>query len=364
MPGPIGTNNDIGGAENFGQETGSAALLGRISGKLLASNLERNGIDLTVRNTPTSDDLLYISVTTRGIGVNTNPQSAIDVNGKSNASIGHIDDNFTIGNVTANSDSFVSSLVGNLTVTSSRVVMPTTHFDQVKFSGSSIVSTSGNLAISSATTTELSNTVITKSTRVTENTSVDGTLSTSGTLYLGNDPVDVIVVNTDFTQSLVPHVSNRYNLGTASKRWKNLFVSHSVHHSEIQNASVIKTGTGLEILGDQSTVTSNSSAPVVISSPVNFSIVEIENSSVRNLSVIESTESGYVAVRDTSGMVIPAGTTSERLATEAGSIRWNTSDNYLEVYTGVEFTNSMGSRIIESEEEYNDLLQVYTLVLG
>ena len=363
MPGPIGTNNDIGGSENFGQETGSAALLGRISGKLLSSNLTRNGIDLTVRNTSTSDDLLYVNVTSRGVGINTTPQSALDVKGYSHSTFGHVDDNFTIGNVTASNNSFVSSLVGNLTVSSSQVTMPTTHFDQVKFSGTAISSTTGNLVISSATQTVFGPTQVLTPLAVKKNVQVDGILSVGGTLYLGDSPVDVIVVNTDFSQSLVPHMSNRYNLGTDTKRWKNLFVSHSVHHSEIKNASTIKTNGGLEIDGDQTTITS-ASAPVVVTSPVDFTHIRVVNSSIYNLHTLESTGTGYVAIRDRSGMVIPSGTNSERQTSESGSIRWNTSSNYLEVYTGVDFENSMGSRIIESEEEYNDLLQVYTLVLG
>ena len=44
--------------------------LGRISGPLLKSNLLRNGVDLAFEN-----DLLYLDVTNRRIGINTSTPS-------------------------------------------------------------------------------------------------------------------------------------------------------------------------------------------------------------------------------------------------------------------------------------------------
>ena len=44
--------------------------VGRISGPLLTSNLERNGINLAFRNTSSDTQLLYLDVNTNKIGIN------------------------------------------------------------------------------------------------------------------------------------------------------------------------------------------------------------------------------------------------------------------------------------------------------
>ena len=44
--------------------------VGRISGPLLTANLERNGINLTFRNTSSDTQLLFLDVNSGKIGVN------------------------------------------------------------------------------------------------------------------------------------------------------------------------------------------------------------------------------------------------------------------------------------------------------
>ena len=51
----------------------SSGILGRISGKLLSANLERDGIDLTFRNNPLDADLLYLDVNNLRVGINQTP---------------------------------------------------------------------------------------------------------------------------------------------------------------------------------------------------------------------------------------------------------------------------------------------------
>ena len=51
--------------------------LGRISGKLLSENLERQGVDLTFRNEQYDPDLLYLDVTNMRIGIEGAPPTSL-----------------------------------------------------------------------------------------------------------------------------------------------------------------------------------------------------------------------------------------------------------------------------------------------
>ena len=370
MPGPIGLNNDIGGPESFGQESGSAAYLGRISGKLLASNLERHGFDLTVRNLSTSDDTLYIDVNSKKIGINCVPTAALDVSGISKSNVMHIDSDFIIGNITANKNSLISSLVGNLQVNVSSgqgtIQFPTTVFDQLRFQSTSIspVTQNSNLVIQSNAAVELTSTSANYNVHVTNNVLVSELLTVNGTLYIGDSPVDTIVVNTGFTQDLVPHESSVYSLGDTIRRWKTLFANDLSSQSAVSSVSNLRVG-NLEVKGTTREITSFNNTQVTISSNnVNVQAVSFNGNLVENLLTIANTNNGYVAFRDSSGVVIPSGTSSQRAETSTGGLRWNTSDNFLEVYTGVDFKNSLGSEFVETEEDLDDILQAYTLILG
>ena len=56
--------------------------VGRITGPVLAANLERNGIDLSFKNTSSDTQLLYLDVNTNKLGVNKGVTSyELDVNG-------------------------------------------------------------------------------------------------------------------------------------------------------------------------------------------------------------------------------------------------------------------------------------------
>lgn len=370
MPGPIGLSNDIGGPESYGQETGSAAYLGRISGKLLASNLERNGFDLTIRNTATDPDILYIDVNSNKIGVNCTPTAELDVNGTTKSNVFHIDSDFVIGNVTANKNSLISSLVGNLRInvknSQGSIRFPTTVFDKVKFQGTSIapIGVDQPLFINSATAVEFSSATV-KSVEVLKNVSVTDLLRVNGTLYLGDNPIDTIVVNTDFTQDLVPHVSGSYSFGTSTKRWKTLFANTISNQNLVSNVSAMRAG-GIYINGVDSRFTTANDRPISLSSNTLVSIQSItfNDGAITNLSTISPTHDGYVAFTGLNGVVIPTGSTAQRETTEAGGIRWNSTDNFLEVYTGDEFKNSMGSPFVETEEDLDDILHAYSLILG
>jgi len=90
----------------------------------------------------------------------------------------------------------------------------------------------------------------------------------------------------------------------------------------------------------------------------------IENFKDSNFS-IAVTDQGYVKFDTSGGMVIPFGTDSDRPETpEVGDTRWNTEQEYLEVYTGTEWQRAAGTGEEVTEDLMKEIVDIYTLVLG
>jgi len=88
--------------------------IGRITGPMLFSNLDRQGVNLAI-----DANLVYADVTNRRVGISSsNPQYTLDVNG--NAHIGNL---YILGN-TINSDTGIT-FVSNLTATNTKILSTT-----------------------------------------------------------------------------------------------------------------------------------------------------------------------------------------------------------------------------------------------
>jgi len=70
------------------------------------------------------------------------------------------------------------------------------------------------------------------------NSSLTGDLTLGGNIQIGDATTDSITITSDLTSNLIPNASDSYNLGSATQRWNNLFLSGSVsasggpHHFE------------------------------------------------------------------------------------------------------------------------------------
>jgi hypothetical protein len=80
---------------------------------------------------------------------------------------------------------------------------------------------------------------------------------------------------------------------------------------------------------------------------------------------IAATGTGYYVFSGTNGMIIPAGPDVDRRASPVvGETRWNTDLEYLECYDGAVWAVSTGGGIEVTTEIMEDLVHVYTLMLG
>ena len=208
---------------------------------------------------------------------------------------------------------------------------------------------------------------------VSGNINLDGNLSTTSNIIIGDQIVDVIIINTDFTQEINPGQDITYDLGTALKRWSNLYVDSTtpIENYVISNTLTVDnsffidginsalrpvtTGTALNLLpGSGSTIIES---------------IKFEDDTITNLEntplTLTATGIGYYRFSGNNGIVLPAGDTSTRPSTpEVGDTRWNTQLGYLECFDGNVYQLSTGPSNVATIEFMEDATNLYALILG
>ena len=87
-------------------------------------------------------------------------------------------------------------------------------------------------------------------TNITGNLDVTGDITLGGNLRIGDQDVDTVEVQADFTSNLVPDVTNTYNLGSSSKHWNNVYANNLSIDTAITTTSL---GT-IDVLNTSATV--------------------------------------------------------------------------------------------------------------
>jgi hypothetical protein len=212
----------------------SSGILGRISGKLLAPNLVRNGYDLTIRNQPLDPDLLYLDVNNLRIGFNLTPN--FDLHFTTGISInGIVDNQLIIGNNDLLLDNNeISSLSGSITIfpvqTNPIILMEKNQTEQLEINDNYIINytINGSVVLDASGSGKVlleNNTEIQGDLFVNGNITLAGDLSKQGNIILGDNILeDTIVINTDLTQDIIPGDNFSYDLGSPSKRWKEAII--------------------------------------------------------------------------------------------------------------------------------------------
>lgn len=182
--------------------------LGRISGPLLKSNLLRNGVDLAFEN-----DLLYLDVTNRRIGINTStPSHELQVNGTirsttltvtGSSTLGLI--NFTSNTITSDNDQinliaggsnpvvYQGKLqVGDLQLTSNV-------FSALQPNQDIVLTTTGTGAVVVNSNLTVNGNFYTQG-----NMTVDGTVTIKGNITIGDETTDTIAIQAGINSDLIP----------------------------------------------------------------------------------------------------------------------------------------------------------------
>ena len=352
------------------------AQVGRIGGGLLSADLVRNGVDLSF-----DTDLLYLDVNNNRIGIKTDgPTAELNVDGNSFIN-GNTSATTTakFGSVALDNVSGFSTTVGEINL---RPTGPDAYIEwgkaltpkyKIKDNTFSITETNGNLELSASgtgTVSFLANTAVDGDVEVTQNVEVTKNLIFYGNIIVGDSPLDTIAVNPDFKQSIVPGASGTYSLGSDTKRWSGVYLT-GIAGVDSTTVDALITSDQVRTSGNTITTIQSNDTLVINSDTGNLYLENflINGSTITNLNsvtpiTVSSTGTGYYRFTGNTGLVFPAGDTSERSVDEVGATRWNTEFGYLECFDGETWQIATGGGKVVTPEIMEDLGRVYSLIFG
>jgi hypothetical protein len=357
------------------------AQLGRISGKLLTANLERNGVDLTFRAGATDPDLLYLDVNNMRIGVKSNPPTTdLEITGYSRVGNDVLvtGTGATVDNIVIGTNGVFSSVVGPINIVATgadayvqyaRVL--TTDFE-IETNYLQVTTTNQNLELNAAGTGKIdiqNSTDILGNLQVSGNISATGDIQLNGQFFIGDSPLDTVTVNPDFQQGLVSNVTDTYDLGSPLKRWSQVWIAGIITD---QLATTTLEISGQTVASGNTITTIQSNEDLLISPDTGIYHLEnldIEDNVINNTSsfqnlIISHTGNGYLRIADTNALRIPAGDNSQRVGVEVGETRWNNEEGYLECFDGTIWQISTGGGVVVTPDIMEELSRRYTLIFG
>jgi hypothetical protein len=348
--------------------------IGRISGPLLKANLVRDGVDLAFET-----DLLYLDVTNSRIGVRTaSPQYDLDVNGTTRTTNTVVDNELTVGDISitgntissATNTIFFQAAAGEPTVYHSRL-----QIDDMQISGNVISTTVSNSSIDiqpngTGVVNVLANTSIVGNLAVTGDVNAIGNVVIGGNITIGDALTDNIVINASIQSDLIPQADNTYDLGSASFRWKAVYVNDfftdaitvpSLDIGDLRfSDNEITTTNNLDLYID-----GNGAGGVRLG---NFRIVDNVITNVVSGAVSQFVQSGtgYFKIAGTNGFVPPVGSDAQRPTAYAvlGMTRYNTNSRALEIWDGFTWASPAGSSGAVSITQAEDIAVQIALTLG
>jgi hypothetical protein len=386
------------------------SILGKVAGPMLKDNLLRNGTDLII-----DTDLVYFDVANRRVGIYTTmPGNTLSVNGSVLASNVYINNNQI---TSVNGNLFLNSATGNINVNGLRVTnvsMPVELYDATNklYVDTAIATAEPNLTISDGThidnvginyqtLTFFGNTaqmnVWVSNNQVTygfiPNPTVYGNLTVNGNT--NSNLVGLILTNSQ------PYLNNLDTVSVNSVNVSGNLKANAVEAWQIGNTNTILEGTIATVSSSQPNITStgtlvslnvagNITSANLITGNINSSyIISNANISAQNLNIASSIVStnvnanvytnyitgqatngnifltptgiGIVNITGNTALQVPSGNNGEYPTfTTPGMIRWNTSYNYLEVYTGTtwEAVGLEGTTVVTSDTFTGDGSQV------
>jgi len=399
-----GSDDGLLGSNQAGSEPNYVAALGRISGKLLSANLERNGADLTFQDGASDPPILYLDVTNMRVGIEGAPATSLarpslslpvydlDVNDNVKTRFATVTNQANIDNLTFNANGTIGSTTGPIEIKSTDInsIIP---YDKI-LSDYLVIDTN---VISSVSNNNIrldpngtgrvrfeADTLITGNLQVqgvsNGNITVDGNLSSASNIIVGDTPLDTVTVTPDFTQSIIPGIDFTYNLGqqandSSPRRWSEIW-SHDLSTVITNRPNAVKVSDQLWLDGTINKITglqSNEDIELLPDTGITFiESTKWQDNTITNLLntpiTFASTGIGYTRFMGDNGFVIPSGTTAERRASpELGETRWNTTvplDQYLESYDGSVWQLSTGGGEIVTQRLMEDLGFIYSAILG
>jgi hypothetical protein len=198
--------------------------IGRIGGPLLEEDLIRNGVDIAFRDTLSTTQLLYVDVNNRRIGVNlNNPSYELEIFGTTRSNNLIVDSaDFPYYLI---EDNNISAKVGSMYLNAPEaIVLSNLETSDFKISDNTIETTGTDTDIV-LEPNGTGNVNIANNLRVFGDIYTPSNITLGGSLIFGDSNTDSVDFNADVSTDIIPDQSAVYNLGSASKRWQNLYTT-------------------------------------------------------------------------------------------------------------------------------------------
>jgi hypothetical protein len=361
--------------------------LGRIGGQVLTDNLLRAGVDLAFET-----DLLYIDVNNRQIGIrDSTPVYTLDVNNNIHTNDLTVVTQLAPGNLRINAPETISTSVGGIDVFingGGQLFHDRLATANLILDGNLISSVSNSNIVfdpnGSGTVQLLATTNITGNLAVSGNISMSGNLTGLGTLTFGDQTIDTVTINTDFTQSIIPGDDLTYTIGadagdSTARRWSQAhapdwtYITTGAWPGSGLRPQAVTVSDQLRLDGVIYKISATQSNDDVLLTP-DTGITRIEatrwqDNEITNLLntplTFGSTGIGYTRFMGDNGIVIPSGTSDQRPASpELGDTRWNTTEQYLECFDGSVYIVATGGGDLVTQQFMEDLGFIYSAILG
>jgi hypothetical protein len=361
--------------------------LGRIGGQVLTDNLVRAGVDLAFET-----NLLYLDVTNQQIGIrDSTPVYTLDVNNNIYTNELTVITQLAPGNLRFNSPETISTSVGGIDVYingGGEIFHDRLATANLILDGNLISSVSNSNIVldpnGSGTVQLLADTNITGNLAVSGNITMSGNLTGLGTLTFGDQTLDTVTINTDFTQSIIPGDDLTYAMGadagdSTARRWSQAYAPDWTNintgawpGSGLRPLSTV-VSEQLRLDGTINKISASQSNDDVLLLP-DTGITRIESTQWQDNEItnllntpltFSSTGIGYTRFMGDNGFVIPAGTSAERPPTpELGDTRWNITEQYLECFDGSVYVVATGGGDLVTQQFMEDLGFIYSAILG
>jgi hypothetical protein len=413
----LGDDDSLLGSTPSGSENNYVASLGRISGKALEANLLRNGIDLAVNGDllylkvspiikgseadgedgdPNYDSTLPAALAGTGIGINRDvPVYDLDVNSEIFTRELTVTNQLAIDNIVINAPNTFTTTVGGIDIFIAGADifhdrLNTANLDIndnyiASFNNSNItLDPNGSGTVEFLANTNITGDLVVGTALTPRNITITGDLSKQGSLILGDQIIDTITINTDFSQSIIPGDDLIWSLGentgdSSPRRWSQI---HATDWTTISTGAWPGSGLRTPVLtvSDQlrldgiinkiSAVQSNEDVELLPDTGIVYiERTKWQDSDITNLNntalTFASTGIGYTQFVGDNAIVVPSGDNSQRRPSpDLGETRWNTQEGYLECFDGTVWAISTGGGEEVTQTIMEDFGHAYTLMLG
>ena len=217
-----------------------------------------------------------------------------------------------------------------------------------------VTSTQQSSSVSTGAITTAGGIGVAKNAYIGGNLEVVGNVTVGGTINLGDADTDNININADINSNLIPNFNDQYDIGSATKSWKDLYLTESINYKGAtgENEIVIPTNLADALSlkddgGNDILVVDTSTGAITTTFSGNIVVPTLKISDLTNNRVLIAGTSGEVEddanftfdgsifkVGTTDAIVIPSGTTAQRPTAQTGMLRFNSQTTKAEIYNG------------------------------